>query len=68
MQDDVLYNRFISLPHNLKNELLDYMEFLIFKQKPLEVKNHPKAGCMKGMFVMMDDFDEPLDEFKEYMQ
>ncbi|MEK7256817.1 MAG: DUF2281 domain-containing protein [Bacteroidota bacterium] len=24
-------------------------------------------GCMKGMFWMSDDFDDPLDEFIEYM-
>jgi|GEM_PF-451139 predicted HTH domain antitoxin len=27
---------------------------------------HPKAGCMKGTFIMRDNFDEPLDDFKEY--
>jgi addiction module RelB/DinJ family antitoxin len=24
-------------------------------------------GCMKGKIWMADDFDEPLDDFKEYM-
>ena len=27
----------------------------------------PKLGCMKGEIWMSDDFDEPLDDFKEYM-
>ncbi len=26
-----------------------------------------KAGFLKGTFTMRDDFDEPLDDFKEYM-
>lgn len=26
-----------------------------------------KAGFLKGSFVMAADFDEPLDDFKEYM-
>ena len=26
----------------------------------------PLAGFAKGMFVMRDDFDDPLDEFAEY--
>ena len=32
-------------------------------------KNSPplKAGFLKGTFTMKDDFDEPLDDFKEYM-
>ena len=27
----------------------------------------PKPGCMKGKIWMADDFDEPLEDFKEYM-
>ncbi|MDP2889126.1 MAG: DUF2281 domain-containing protein [Bacteroidota bacterium] len=44
------------------------MEFLIQKHKPLGSKIHPKAGCMKGTFQMSPDFNEPLDDFKEYMK
>jgi len=25
-------------------------------------------GCMKGKMWMADDFDEPLEDFKEYME
>ena len=25
-------------------------------------------GCMKGQFEMADDFDAPLEDFKEYME
>lgn len=27
-----------------------------------------KAGSAKGLFIMSDDFDEPLEEFEEYMR
>ena len=27
----------------------------------------PKLGCMKGKIWMSEDFDEPLEDFKEYM-
>ena len=27
----------------------------------------PKLGCMKGKIWMSDDFDDPLDDFNEYM-
>ena len=30
-------------------------------------KKVPKFGCMKGQIWMSDDFDEPLEDFKEYM-
>ena len=31
-------------------------------------KKVPKPGCMKGKIWMADDFDEPLEDFKEYMK
>jgi antitoxin (DNA-binding transcriptional repressor) of toxin-antitoxin stability system len=33
---------------------------------PTGNRPHPQPGCLKG-FWMADDFDAPLDEFKEYM-
>lgn len=27
-----------------------------------------KAGFLKGTFTVQDDFDEPLEDFKEYME
>jgi DNA-damage-inducible protein J len=33
----------------------------------LSVKT-PRPGCMKGQIWMADDFDAPLDDFKEYME
>ena len=30
-------------------------------------KIHPKAGCLKGTFVMHDNFFEPDDDWEEYM-
>jgi len=67
MSDLDLYNSIIALPENLKEEVSDFVEFL--KQKA--EKNAPKKervyGYAKGAFILSDDFDEPLDEFKEYM-
>ena len=28
----------------------------------------PKPGCMQGKIWMADDFDAPLEDFKEYME
>ncbi len=33
---------------------------------PLD-KPYPKFGSAKGLIEMSDDFDEPLEDFKEYM-
>jgi hypothetical protein len=32
-----------------------------------ERKKERKFGCAKGQFQMAEDFDAPLDDFKEYM-
>jgi len=36
---------------------------------PVEMpRRRPIIGSGKGLFEMSDDFDEPLDDFKEYME
>lgn len=45
---------------------VDFIEFLEQKAKKAN-KAVPKFGSAKGMFVMHDDFDEPLEDFKDYM-
>ncbi|MEW6738157.1 MAG: type II toxin-antitoxin system Phd/YefM family antitoxin [Acidobacteriota bacterium] len=41
----------------------------IVKLVPIEQsKPQPQFGSAKGMITMSDDFDEPLEEFKEYME
>lgn len=32
------------------------------------VKRHSKFGSAKGLVTISDDFDEPLEDFKEYME
>ena len=32
-----------------------------------EQKKFPVFGCLKGQIQMSDDFDEPLEDFKDYM-
>jgi len=35
---------------------------------PLEPpKRHPRFGSAKGLVVMAEDFDAPLEDFSEYM-
>ena len=35
---------------------------------PKQAKPYRQAGSAKEMVGMSDDFDEPLEEFKEYME
>lgn len=53
----------------LKRDLSLYIDFLLTKQfeESSEKKRIPVFGSAKGTFKMSADFDEPLDDFKEYM-
>ena len=68
MNDLKLYMKLSSLPGDIKSEIMDYVDFLINKKVKKAPFIHPKAGCMKGTFTMDPDFDEPLEDFKEYME
>ncbi len=32
------------------------------------IKGLPRAGRLKGKIILSDDFDEPLEELREYME
>lgn len=68
MNDSIILTKLNELPETLKKEVLDFIDFLIKKQETVSVEKHPTAGCMKGTFKMKDDFDEPLEDFQEYMK
>ena len=66
MSNTMLYNKIKSLPENLQSEASDFIDFLLKKnQKKNGIKR--KAGFLKGKIKMSADFDEPLEDFKEYM-
>lgn len=67
MDNITLYSKLATLPDDLKAEVSDFVDFLATKRKKSHEKKKPRFGSGKGMFVMKPDFDEPLDDFKEYM-
>jgi len=38
-----------------------------YKIIPYQPKPYPKFGSAKGLVVISDDFDDPIDGFEEYM-
>jgi Protein of unknown function (DUF2281) len=96
MSTAALYSKFDLLPEHLKQQVLDYVDFLLSREgnqkttKQLIHSNLPvnlildkdrqanhaspavpkrlKAGFLKDSFVMAADFDDPLEDFKEYME
>lgn len=63
-----LYAKISSLPEHLKSEVNDFIDFLISKKESDRKRKNRKAGFLKGKIEMSSDFDEPLDDFKEYME
>jgi hypothetical protein len=68
MDNTLLYSKLASLPENIKAEVLDFIDFLLTKKQLPEKNKKPKFGSAKGMFIVHPGFDDPLDDFKEYMQ
>ncbi|MBQ6348415.1 MAG: DUF2281 domain-containing protein [Clostridia bacterium] len=63
-----------DLPEDSIMEVIQYIRAIKMKTQYANavapLKNMPvirEPGRFRGQFVMTDDFDEPLDVFKEYM-
>jgi hypothetical protein len=65
MNDILLYNKFYSLPANVKTEVEKFIDNLMNKNKR-PTKHKPRFGSAKGMFGMKKFFDESIEDFKEY--
>ncbi|MBK6986729.1 MAG: DUF2281 domain-containing protein [Bacteroidetes bacterium] len=56
-----------SLPKALREEVADFVEFLKKKSKTKSKLKAREFGFAKGKIKLSPDFDEPLDEFKNYI-
>jgi Protein of unknown function (DUF2281) len=66
MTDAELYEQILSLPPNLKKEVSKFIASLKLRAN-LKAKKR-QFGCAKGLIEMRPDFDQPLEDFREYMQ
>lgn len=70
MENEILYTKLASVPENLKSEVSDFIDFLLskaIKDKKATSIPKPKFESAKGMFKVNTGFDEPLEDFKDYM-
>jgi hypothetical protein len=70
MDNILLYNKLSHLPESLKSEVSDFIDFLISKAEKENISSNkpkPRFGSGKGMFKIKPGFDEPLEDFKDYM-
>lgn len=66
MDNTILYRKLATLPENLKAQVGDFIDFLLQKNKLSGISKKPKFGSGRGMFKIRPDFNEPLDDFKDY--
>ncbi|MBE9140237.1 DUF2281 domain-containing protein [Nodosilinea sp. LEGE 07088] len=72
-----ILNNIHKLPEPIQQSVLLYTEFLVSRYakdsamtaEDAAIQNSRLAGSMKGTFVLPlpNNFDEPLEEFEEYM-
>ncbi|MCH8318415.1 MAG: DUF2281 domain-containing protein [Bacteroidetes bacterium] len=78
MNNHLTFNKYNTLPKNIQQEVTDFIEFLVEKyHKQVQVnvpekekkpkKRKSNFGSAKGLIFMSEDFDEPLEDFKDYM-
>ncbi|MCX6155011.1 MAG: DUF2281 domain-containing protein [Candidatus Kapabacteria bacterium] len=65
--DTLLLEKIDSLPESLISEVDIFVDYLLFKTSIKNEEPQRTPGFLKGKVWMADDFDEPLEEFKEYM-
>jgi hypothetical protein len=67
MTDIRIYSKISALPNNLKREVSDFVEFLQIKNGKSLQKKKRVFGYVKGSVTLKPGFDDPLEDFKEYM-
>lgn len=67
MDTNDLVKQINTLPENLKAEVANFVEFLLSKSEKSNKGKVRPYGLQKGKIHMAEDFDEPLEGFKDYM-
>lgn len=67
MDNTILFKKLATLPENLKAQVADFIDFLLLKNKQSGRPKKPKFGSARGMFKMKPGFNDPLEDFKDFM-
>ncbi len=63
-----LEKKLAQLPEEKQKEVQDFIDFLLSQGKTeMKETQKPMFGALKGKIRIADDFDEPLEDFKDYM-
>jgi len=65
----VIHDGMIKLPENYANWQEKSVKVLLLtvEDSLAQIKPRRKPGSAKGKITMLEDFDAPLEDFKEYM-
>ncbi len=67
-EEKLILSQIQQLPEKLRQEVLHYAEFLQAKYNAQNGKRkNRKAGSAEGKYKLAPDFDQPLEDFKEYL-
>jgi hypothetical protein len=66
MDNVLLYTKLLSLPDDMKSEVANFIDLLLDKSKKNPKKRKAKFGSAKGIFKMEKNFDDPIEDFKDY--
>lgn len=68
MAQSQLLEKIKKIPPAYQQEVEDFIDFILRKKRPPIEKRETqrKIGLLKGKLQMADDFDAPLEDFKDY--
>ena len=67
MSEQELLEKIHALDDTARNEVADFIDFLLTKKSDNQTEKHPKAGFLRGhSIVMKAGFDAIPDDFAEY--
>lgn len=70
--DIEIFQTLVKMPESLKTEILHYAKYLLDRYAQSEshsatLEGIQGYGSWVGQIFMSDDFDQPLEDLKEYM-
>jgi len=68
MKEQLIISKIKQLPEESQLQIMNFIEFLLQQyNKSATQSKKPIFGSLKGSFKMSEDFDAPLEDFKDYM-
>ena len=70
MTNTLIAQKLAAIPEEYLDEVATYLDFLSYRIAQMQTPQHKiqrSPGILKEDIYMSDDFDAPLDDFKEYM-